>query len=354
MNDNTPSTTRDLPDLPQASIDRMETAVFSEIAANRTSAPLTTPAAARRGRSRRRGWLTGLGVAAAFVCGVLIAPPLLTITEMSDGSGGATSAVSESAVSDVDTAAPDGSVVDAAGGVAADAEGREIIANADATVRVDDIADAVDAVTALADEHGGYVESTDISASGESAVSSTSSRNGEYGSIGIRVPAADLAAVVEALGETGKVISSSTSKQDVTATAIDLRARAEATQASVDRLTELMAQSGSVSELIDAEVALTERQAELESYTQQLAALEDQVAMSSLQVQLTEQSSVTSAEPDGFADGLLAGWNGLIVSLNALVITLGFLLPWLVIAGAVILVIWFIRRRRRRTAADNH
>ncbi len=144
------------------------------------------------------------------------------------------------------------------------------------------------------------------------------------------------------------MISSSTAKQDVTAVAIDLQARVDSTRASVERLTQLMAQSGSVSELIEAEVALTDRQAQLESYEQQLAALDDQVAMSSLQVQLTRAAAPTTAEPSGFGDGLLAGWNGLVVSLNALVIALGFLLPWLAVAAVVILVVWLIRRARRR------
>jgi len=153
--------------------------------------------------------------------------------------------------------------------------------------------------------------------------------------------------VIAALGDTGEVLSSSTSKQDVTSTAIDLRARVDSTRASVERLTQLMAQSGSVSELIEAEVALTDRQAQLESYEQQLAALDDQVVMSSLQVQLTKATAPSTADPAGFGDGLLAGWNGLVVSLNALVIAVGFLLPWLAVAAVVVLVVWLIRLSRR-------
>lgn len=156
------------------------------------------------------------------------------------------------------------------------------------------------------------------------------------------------------LGKTGDVLSSSTSKQDVTSAAIDLRARVDATRTSVERLTALMAQSGSVSELIEAEVALTDRQAQLESYEQQLAALEDQVAMSSLQVQLTRVAPV-AADPAGFGDGLSAGWNGLVASLNAVVIAIGFILPWLVVAGVIVLLVWGIRRIvRGRRAARSH
>ncbi len=64
-------------------------------------------------------------------------------------------------------------------------------------------------------------------------------------------------------------------------------------------------------------------------------------------------ASTASADPAGFGDGLRAGWNGLVVSLNALVIAIGFLLPWLAVAAVVVLIVRVARgaRRRRRTDA---
>lgn len=344
MNDQTPTdATTELPELSQESIDRIERAVLADIERERSP-----ERAQPRRKSRRRGWLTGIGIAAAFVAGVLITPPLLNTVGVSSADGGG-SVVGVSDSSAVDMAVPES--VDASSsaivGTEADSADREIIASAQATVRVDDIEGAVAAIAELAEARGGYVESTDVSAEPMATdMTLPAQPTGGYGWISIRVPSADLTSVIEDLGDTGEVVSSSLSKQDVTSTAIDLRARVEATRASVTRLTELMSQSGSVSELIEAEIALTDRQAQLESYEQQLAALEDQVAMSSLQVQLAPEASATTPEPDGFGAGLLAGWNGLIVSLNALVVTVGFLLPWLVIAGGVFLVIWMIRRAR--------
>ena len=148
------------------------------------------------------------------------------------------------------------------------------------------------------------------------------------------------------------MLRSSISRDDVTSTAVDLRARIVSARASVERLTALMGQSGSVADLIAAESALSERQAQLESYEQQLETLDEQVALSTLSVQLTEQTTAAEADPAGFGDGLLAGRNGLIASMNGLVVALGFLLPWLGIAALVLLAVWFIRRRRRaRTTA---
>ena len=356
MNDNTP--TDDLPDLSDAAVSRIERAVFAEIATER---PRETAADARS-RARRRGWLTGTGIAAAFVVGVLVTPPILGIvggSAMSTAGSGempAGVALEDSRAGSIDQSAP-GTASDSAesSGLApgaVDVAEREIIATANATVQVEDIGDAAAAITALAESRGGYVESTEI---GQSVVvdgaSEPAPSDPGYGWISIRVPSADLAAVIDELADSGDVLSSSISKQDVTSTAIDLRARVDATRASVQRLTELMSQTGTVAELIEAEIALTDRQAQLESYEQQLASLDDQVAMSSLQVQLTRTAPPTTADPAGFADGLLAGWNGLVVSLNALVVAVGFILPWLVLVGAVALAIWLIRRARRARRA---
>ncbi|KQR45339.1 hypothetical protein ASF87_13935 [Microbacterium sp. Leaf161] len=353
MNDKT--STERLPELTDAAVARIETAVFDDIAAER---PRQAPAAARA-RHRRRRWMTGAGIAAAFVVGVLVTPPILTAvggSATSSAEGGDMVVTEESRSGSADQGAP-GAATDSAESAPAVGDvavtDREIIATANATVEVKDIADAADTIGALAESHGGYVESTEVGKS--VAVDGTSEpapSDPGYGWISIRVPSADLAAVIDELATSGEVLSSSISKQDVTSTAIDLRARVDATRASVQRLTELMSQTGTVAELIEAEVALTDRQGQLESYEQQLASLEDQVAMSSLQVQLTRTTPPTTADPAGFADGLLAGWNGLVVSLNALVVAVGFVLPWLALAGVVVLVIWLIRRARRtRTAA---
>lgn len=359
MNDQNPR--GELPVLSDDAIARIETAVFTEIAAERSP----THPKAERARKRRRRWLTGGGIAAAFVVGVLVTPPILgavggAATSTAEGlsmPGGVSMDSSSSSPDQMSDSAPEslpGSISDSTIAGAESSEGdREIIATAQATVQVKSIADAASAIATIAEEHDGYVESTEI---GKALVvdgtSEPAPADSAYGWISIRVPSTDLPDVITALGETGDVLSSSTSKQDVTSVSIDLQARVDSTRASVERLTELMAQSGSVSELIEAEVALTDRQAQLESYEQQLESLQDQVAMSSLQVQLTRATTATTADPAGFADGLLAGWNGLVVSLNALVIALGFVLPWLAVVGVVVLIVWLIRRarRNRRTA----
>lgn len=335
-----------LPEITDETVARIEQRVFGEIA----DEPSPRADATTRVQTRRRRWMTGLGIAAAFIVGMVIAPTMTGLGQLTAGTSevrpqgdyavSAPESAGSAEMDDADDAALDGGAV----------SDREIIASGSASLQADDVAATVSAIAALAESRGGFVEHTSVSAPRTSDEAESSNRG--HGWITVRVPAAELAAMIDSLDEHGTVVSSQIGKEDVTMAAIDLRARVEALQASVDRLRALMSESGSLSDLIDAEVALTERQAELESYQQQLAALEDQVSLSSLDVEVISRSATVAADPAGFTDGLLAGWNGLVVTLNALVIAMGFMLPWLVLAGAVVLIIWLVRRRRRTRADD--
>ncbi len=359
MND---TRTPELAELSDQAIDRMEQTLLARIAAERH-----IPASARAARSRRRTWLTVSGVAAAFVAGILVAPPLINAVSftLQNDTGTEVAPIYDGVRGE---GTPDGGVTPPTGPMPGFGSGitdgnsgtdrldvpsknnREIVANASASVRVDEIATASEAIARIARDLGGYVETTNIgqvSRSAEMGIIAPTPPGGDWGWVSIRVPSASLDEAISKLSSVGEVRASSKSQHDVTSYAIDLRARVDALQASVERLTELMAQTGSVAELITAETALSERQAQLESYTQQLAALEQQVAMSTLYVELERIMPVTKADPAGFADGLRAGWDGMIVSLNALVVAAGFLLPWVVVLGVATLVVWLIVRSRR-------
>lgn len=345
---------RPLPAIDDARIDRIEESLFADIAAER-----------RVGRARRaRAWAVGGAAAAVIVVAAVIAPSVLTLVA-------GTPATSEA----VAPAAPDAAVDEAAGSdaaitkeSAADSAGapREIITTASATIVVDDITDAVEAITDAATSRDGYVESMSLGRSGQpmpidplmggaTDTSLPAVPAPQTAWITVRIPADALESTVDQLSGIGEVTASSVNRQDVTDATVDLRARVDAAQASVDRMTELLAQAGSLTDLIAAEAALAERQATLESYQQQLEYYDQQVSLSTLTVSLEEPAPTAQADPAGFGDGIAAGWNGLVATLNALVIALGFLLPWLAVAGVIALVVWgvvrLVRRRRGTPAA---
>lgn len=349
-----------LPSLSPDRVDAIETAVFGRIADERD----------RRRRRRRAVW-TGVGAAAAVIVVAAVVGPSLSTTSGVSGS---------STVAGAGDSAPEGGTIDqSAQGFAGseagsapvspdqsgagarsdassstDASAREIVSTGSSTVAVDDIGTAIEAIGNAATAAGGYVESSQLGDGGVvmplEGVSTSATLSSGW--ITVRVPADSLATVMDGLGTVGEVTATSVTRSDVTDQAIDLRARVAAGEASVARLTELMAQAGSVSDLIAAETALADRQAQLDSDRQILQSLSSQVAMSTLSVQLTAHTASVTADPAGFGDGLAAGWNGLVATLNGIVIGLGFLLPWVIVAGTAAAVVWGVRRviRRRRAA----
>lgn len=369
-----------LPELSAQRIDEIEEALFTDIARERTRQ------SARRTR-RGRLWIAGGAAAAVIAVAAVIAPsvgtmvggaggasdesavaPLAPADQGAGSTGSEDSAVPDSRESGPLTVAPEAATGQSAGGAPADtATGavdadRDIITTASATVSVDEVDAAARAIANSAVAHGGYVESMSVGSDGTVYPVSPTDGGIVYDSvpypyptdgawITVRVPADQLQDVVDELDDVGEVTATNLSRQDVTAQTVDLEARIDAAQASVDRLTELMGQAQSLADLIAAEAALSERQALLESYQQQLEMLDDQVAMSTLSVTVVPDIEPVTADPAGFGDGLIAGWNGLVATLNGIVVAIGFLLPWLAVAAVAGLIVWAIVRliRGRRS-----
>lgn len=345
-------TTPTLPPLPHDRVDAIETAVFGRIADDRD-----------RARRRRRGIWGGVAAAAAVVLVAGVVGPWLTTTAGTSASststeaGGLTDPSAGDAPIAPEGAADSRSAAGAASGTAGSSAtaGRDVVATGSSTVEVDDVRAAIDAVSAAATAAGGYVESSQIGGGPVvMPIDGASAPAVGSGFVTVRVPAEALTQVMEGLGDIGDVTATSVTRSDVTEQTVDLRARVAAGEASVARLTQLLAQAASVSDLVTAESALADRQAQLDSDRQVLQSIESQVALSSLSVQFTERSASVTADPAGFGDGLSAGWNGLVATLNGVVIGLGFLLPWIVVAGVVVAVVWAVRRylRRRRAARE--
>jgi LPXTG-motif cell wall-anchored protein len=79
----------------------------------------------------------------------------------------------------------------------------------------------------------------------------------------------------------------------------------------------------------------------------QRRSLTDQVALSTLSVSFEQESKPGSVAPGGFRGGLIAGWNALVDTIEAVVTAAGAAIPWLGI-GLVAGVGWWLVRRTRR------
>ncbi|RBY81812.1 DUF4349 domain-containing protein [Blastococcus sp. TF02A-26] len=223
---------------------------------------------------------------------------------------------------------------------------RQVISTATASVVVDDPLEGADRVDELVAAAGGRVEErTERAGSGDDG-------DDAVADLVVRVPADALDGVLDDLDDVGEVESVSVTRSDVTAAAVDLDARIAALQTSVARLLTLLDDAADTQALLSVESTLADRQGQLESLQSQRAFLADQVDLSTLTVHLTPESPpAAGGGPDGFVGGLGAGWRGLLTAVGAVVVVLGVVLPWLLVAAPVAGIAWAISRRTRRRPA---
>jgi Ca-activated chloride channel family protein len=164
----------------------------------------------------------------------------------------------------------------------------------------------------------------------------------------VRIPADKLDGVLADAKKLGTVESMSIGRSDVTSQRVDLDARIEALQTSVNRLLQLMGRAGNVADLLAAESSLTQRQAELDSLRAQRAALGDQISYATINVSLSAKPTVTHG---GFVGALQHGWQSLLSAVHGVVVTVGFLTPWIPVLAVLLVVLLWLRRRSFRRAS---
>ncbi len=159
----------------------------------------------------------------------------------------------------------------------------------------------------------------------------------------LRIPADKLDGVLADTKKLGAVDSMSIGHTDVTSQRVDLDARIEALQTSVNRLLDLMGRAGNVADLLAAESSLTQRQADLDSLRTQRAALGDQVAYATINVHIAAEPRVTRG---GFLGALERGWHSLLSVVRGAVVAAGFLIPWAPVLAVLALVTVLVVRRK--------
>jgi len=221
------------------------------------------------------------------------------------------------------------------------ARSRSLIRTAQLTLDVDSAPNSTRQVRTTATAAGGLVVEEQTTDGGSWMV--------------LRVPAESLDRVIDDIAAIGRVTDRSSQVVDSTGEIVDLDARVASQQASVDRLRSLLGQAVSIGDVVAIESELARREADLDALTGRLAVLKDQVALSTLTVDLRTPSSppVVDDRAAGFSDGLAAGWRGLAALGTAVAAVIGFLLPFLPVLAVLVGMWWMGRRlvRARRVVA---
>ncbi|MFF9169877.1 MULTISPECIES: DUF4349 domain-containing protein [unclassified Streptomyces] len=221
-----------------------------------------------------------------------------------------------------------------------------IIRTASLTVRVKDVAKALDGARAAAESAGGYVgdETTTRDEDG-----------GEQTRLVLRVPVARYDAVLTELQGAGRLLERTSKAQDVTDQVVDVESRIRSQRASVARVRELMDRAAKLSDVVELEGELSRRQADLEALLARQASLKDRTALATITLSLHGTPVQEAAEDDtpGFVDALTGGWHAFVTMLRWIAVALGATLPFLAVA-ALLLLTWLrlVRARPRSRGED--
>ena len=217
---------------------------------------------------------------------------------------------------------------------------RSIIKTSSLTIRVKNVEKSITQAQDLATQFEGRVDDS-------SQYKNPGSEDSLSANLTIRVPSANLEKALEAFKGLGDVESSSISATDVTMQKVDLDARIAALTTSIERFKQLITTATNTSDLIAAETALAERQAELDSLTAQLKYLSEQVDMSVIYLALLPNDSFSAIKPIGFLSGLEKGFIALLNAAANLTSILGYFIPWIITILVVVAIFKLISRIRR-------
>lgn len=211
---------------------------------------------------------------------------------------------------------------------------------------VDDFESARERIVTAARDRGGYL------AEASSRVHREDNRSWTTGRVVVRVPSEEFDATMAVVEGTGTVEASDTSTRDVTDQLVDLEARLESARTERDRLRELLQGANDTEDVLAVQRELSEVQTRIERLEAQKRALEDQVAYSTITVELAEPEPGEQPEEDdrwwetGVVAAFLESVGGVAIALRALVVGIAYALPYALVLAAPFVGGYAVWRRR--------
>ena len=225
-----------------------------------------------------------------------------------------------------------------------DVENRSIIYAGTMTVRVDDVDAAATKAIAFATAAGGFVGGDNRRRDDRRST----------GTLVLRIPAAKFTPTLEQLKDLGDEEDRTITAQDVTDQVVDVQARLNNAEASVDRIRALLAKATTIGEITSLESELSRRLSDLESLQARKRKLDGLTALSTITLQLLGPEAAITTDKDeiGVAAGFKEGLKAFLASLQVALTVLGWLTPWILLLGVpVYVLVWLFRRFRPKRPA---
>src|SRR3954452_18344487 len=189
-----------------------------------------------------------------------------------------------------------------------------------------------------------------IAAVNGGSILSSSTEGGDSGSFTVRVPAANFDKAMVQLSQLGTVDSSASQGQDVTAQFVDLKAHMKIYLSRRRVLFGLMDKATTIGQSLTLQNELEQVQLKIDQIKGQINYINNQVAESTIRVDLHEPGTATAATPGSIDNPSLGhAWDlavqGLLNVIVAMLVGLGYLISLLIVGGIVVLLVRLVRRR---------
>jgi hypothetical protein len=241
-----------------------------------------------------------------------------------------------------------------------------VISTAGISIEVKNLDTAVSAVRSLATKYGATIANLSTNAGSDPVIapqpadgSSTqySAPTPGGATITLRVPAEKLASAEKELAGLGRVLSESSTQDDVTQQHVDMKARLKNLQAEESRLRTFFLKAKRVSEMLAIEQELSRVRGDIESMQAQIVYLERQAAMATLTVSLSQPGALVSPAAGGwgFSAAVRDGFRAAAAVTRGLITMLLAFMPLILIGLLAFVVIraLIVRRRKRRAASES-
>jgi hypothetical protein len=222
--------------------------------------------------------------------------------------------------------------------------GRKVIQTASLTVETHDVNGATVKAEQLADHYGGYVSNASLTTDPSTSTGASKAAS----QVTLQIPAAHFSEALSALSALGHVTADDRNAVDVTAKVADVKSRVSSALASLHRIRQLLARAQTLGQVVSLESELSRREADLESVQAQQRALAAQTTLSSVQVFFEAPAVAQPLKASGFLGGLHRGWHAFTTASTAALATVGFVIPWLILALIVGVPMYAWRQRRRQ------
>lgn len=230
-------------------------------------------------------------------------------------------------------------------------EGRKWIVTVNLSAETEDLDGLSAALNEAIIQLGGYVEDQQVNNG-----SAYSGRRYRSTSLTVRVPASEAEKFTARMSEISNVVSSQTSREDVTLSYVATESRMTALQTEEARLLELMAQAETMSDLLEIEQRLTDVRYELESVTSQLRLYDNRIDYATIYLTIREVQEYTPVEEpslwERISGGFVSSLKGLGQGLLDLLVWIIVCSPYLVVIALVVLAVVRLAKRikKRRKA----